>query len=160
MNKIKITDERASSRAKKANNCDKPEPTPSDAARLDAAGGNADKPSTPIAGSKTKEAIGPKAAKGEHQPAKPVAAKPAQRKATKAEVVAPAKPNTTKQEQVLTLLSRKGGVTIGEVMKATGWQQHSVRGFFAGTVRKKLGFELSSVKIEGDDRRYAIKVAA
>lgn len=73
---------------------------------------------------------------------------------------APPKPKTTKQEQVLTLLSQEGGVTIEEVMKVTGWQQHSVRGFFAGTVRKKLGFELTSEKGEGDDRRYAIKVAA
>jgi hypothetical protein len=70
------------------------------------------------------------------------------------------KPKTTKQEQVLTMLSQKGGVTIDEVMKATGWQKHSVRGFFAGTVRKKLGFELTSEKGEGIDRRYAIKVAA
>jgi hypothetical protein len=73
---------------------------------------------------------------------------------------APTKPKTTKQEQVLTMLSQKGGVTIDEIMKATGWQQHSVRGFFAGTVRKRLGFELTSKKGDGDDRRYAIKVAA
>jgi Protein of unknown function (DUF3489) len=74
--------------------------------------------------------------------------------------IAAAKPKTTKQEQVLTLLSQAGGVTINEVMKATGWQQHSVRGFFAGTVRKKLGFELTSAKEDGGERRYAIKIAA
>jgi hypothetical protein len=69
-------------------------------------------------------------------------------------------PRTTKQNQVLTLLAQTGGVTIDEVMRATGWQEHSVRGFFAGTVRKKLGFELTSEKVGDDDRRYAIKVAA
>ena len=69
-------------------------------------------------------------------------------------------PRTTKQEQILTLLSQSGGATINEVMRATGWQEHSVRGFFAGTVRKKLGFELTSEKVADEDRRYGIKVAA
>jgi Protein of unknown function (DUF3489) len=58
------------------------------------------------------------------------------------------------------MLSRKDGASIDEIMHSTGWQQHSVRGLFAGTVRKKLGFELSSEKGEGGVRRYAIKVLA
>ena len=67
-----------------------------------------------------------------------------------------ATPRTTKQEQVLTLLSRPNGVTIEEVMKATDWQMHSVRGFLAGTVKKKLGFNLTSSKAQGEMRRYRI----
>jgi len=62
----------------------------------------------------------------------------------------------TKHDRVLELLSQRNGVTIPEMMEATGWQQHSVRGFLAGTVKKKLGFTLTSSKSEGELRRYKI----
>lgn len=66
----------------------------------------------------------------------------------------PAAP-TSKQSAVLAMLREPSGTTIASIMKATGWQQHSVRGFFAGVIRKKLKLNLASDKVDGE-RRYRI----
>ncbi len=62
----------------------------------------------------------------------------------------------TKHAQLITLLRRPEGASIENMMQATNWQQHSVRGFLAGTVKKRLGLPLTSSKSDGETRRCRI----
>lgn len=68
----------------------------------------------------------------------------------------PAVARVTKHALLLQLLNSTDGTTITDMMQATGWQQHSVRGFLVGTVKKKLGLALTSSKVDGEHRRYRI----
>jgi Protein of unknown function (DUF3489) len=65
----------------------------------------------------------------------------------------------SKQSRVIAMLQSPAGATIAAMMKATGWQPHSVRGFLAGVVRKRLKLKLASKKIAGA-RVYQITRAA
>jgi Protein of unknown function (DUF3489) len=129
------------------------------ATKSTAAGRTDIKPSSPKVTPKTKNAAVPKAAVLRPKADAVASSRTAIVSAAIATETSRVMPKSTKQEQVLIMLSKAGGARINEIMKATGWQQHSVRGFFAGTVRKKLGFELTSEKPEGEERWYAIKVA-
>ena len=66
--------------------------------------------------------------------------------------------SSSKQSHVIAMLQSPLGATITAMMKATGWQQHSVRGFLAGVVRKRLKLNLSSKKLDGN-RIYQIASA-
>jgi DNA replication initiation complex subunit (GINS family) len=63
----------------------------------------------------------------------------------------------TKAAKVLDLLTRSNGATIADLMKATNWQAHSVRGYLSGTVGKKLGLKVESTKVENGERSYSVK---
>lgn len=70
-----------------------------------------------------------------------------------------AKPRTrdnSKQATVIGMLKRPEGATITQIMEATGWQAHTVRGTFAGAMKKKLGLDITSTKDIGADRVYRI----
>ncbi|QTD44371.1 DUF3489 domain-containing protein [Ottowia testudinis] len=64
----------------------------------------------------------------------------------------------SKQAQVIAMLQRPEGASIEQIMQATEWQQHTVRGFFAGALKKKLGLQLASDKV-GDVRIYRLPQA-
>ena len=62
----------------------------------------------------------------------------------------------SKTAKVLDLLRRPDGATLKEIMKATGWQPHSVRGFISGALGKKMGLTVESTKREDGERVYTL----
>jgi len=63
----------------------------------------------------------------------------------------------SKTRKLLALLQRPQGAGIKELLKVTGWQPHSVRGFISGVVVRKMGLPVTSTKAESGERRYAIR---
>jgi len=83
-------------------------------------------------------------------------AKPAKKAPKGAKKAAGARAGS-KTAKILDLLRRSGGATAKELMKATGWQPHSLRGFLSGTVGKKMGLTVTSTKGDDGERSYSVK---
>ena len=98
----------------------------------------------------TKARVAKRSAKGA-----PLKAEPAP-KAAGAKKPATAPSGGSKTDKILDLLKRPGGVTLKELVKATGWQPNSVRGFLSGTIGKKMGTPVESVKSAEGDRSYRL----
>jgi hypothetical protein len=62
----------------------------------------------------------------------------------------------TKQAKLIEMLRAEGGATIDEIAAKTAWQPHTVRGAFAGALKKKLGLAVTSVKVEGRGLVYRL----
>ena len=93
------------------------------------------------------------AARGRERPPRPAARPPQEPLQTRG----PRQPREgTKQAPLVGLLSRAEGATIAEIVAATGWQPHTVRGAFAGALKKRLGLTIVSEKVEGRGRVYRI----
>ena len=64
----------------------------------------------------------------------------------------------TKQDRIITLLKRPKGATLAELGKVSNWQEHSIRGFMSGTLKKRLKLSISSNKDDNGVRRYRIEM--
>ncbi len=83
------------------------------------------------------------------------AAKKARRSATNADAQILTR-RGTKQEILIEMLSRAKGATLADLVAATGWQAHSLRGAISGTLKKKLGLAVNSEKVRNRGRVYRI----
>jgi hypothetical protein len=91
------------------------------------------------------------------QQAAPVAPKKAKAtKRTRAKDATPTARDGSKKAIVLDMLKRPAGATLADIMAATDWQKHSVRGFISGALGKKMGLTVESTKNEAGDRVYRI----
>ena len=109
-----------------------------------------DAPAAPETAAATETApTAPKAAKGAPKKAKAT-------KAARTKGGAPVAREGSKKAIVLELLRRKDGATLAEIAKATDWQNHSIRGFISGSLSKKMGLKIESIKREDGERRYVL----
>jgi len=119
----------------------KPEPSAKPQAERKAKGGARAAKGAPAKGKASKKAT---AAKGA----------PKGKKAAKAKEAAGPRAGS-KMAEVITMMQRKGGASISEIMEAMSWQRHTVRGFVAGAL-KKAGYAVESFKPENGERTYRI----
>jgi len=110
----------------------------------------APKGSPKAAGAKRARNVAPRKGKAGTKAKPPKKAPKSAKKATGAR-------DGSKAATILDLLKRKDGATLKELMKVSGWQAHSVRGFLSGTVGKKLGLAVTSTKGEDGERTYSLK---
>lgn len=96
----------------------------------------------------------PRIAQAKSQPKATSAA--SAKRATASQAASPAK-TPTKAENIIALLKGKRGATLADMTKATGWQEHSVRGFLAGALKKRHGLEVRSEKHGDGPRRYRLR---
>lgn len=110
---------------------------------------------------KTEHDSGPTPAEPQAPEARPQpASRPAKGKAGAARNATRAKPRMarsgTKTSKILRLLQRPHGATVGELVKATGWQPHSLRGFLSGVLKKKMALKIRSAPRDNGDRAYRL----
>ncbi len=88
----------------------------------------------------------------------PLAAQETGKKARSGRKAAPEAdaPNANKTATVLDLLRREGGATLDDIMSATGWQAHSVRGFISGVLGRRMGLTVESTRREDGKRAYSV----
>ena len=107
---------------------------------------------------KTGAPTGQKKAKGgKAKPAAPKKSAKTSKKAGKREAAKATTPRAeSKGAKILAMISRPKGATLTEIMKATDWQAHSVRGFISGALGKKMGLKVDSVRREDGERVYTL----
>lgn len=127
-----------------------PDPEAALAAQLGAPGAT---DATSAMDTATSAAKPPRAPKTGHKAKPKVVAKT---KASKAKPAIREPREGSKKARVLALLGRPKGATLAEIMKATGWQAHSVRGFISGALGTKMGITVESTKREDGEKVYSI----
>ena len=115
-----------------------------------AAAGDQPKGAKKATGAKRARNVAPKKAKSGKK------ATPA-KKAPKSAKKATGARDGSKTATILEMLKRPGGATAKELLKATGWQAHSLRGFISGTLGRKMGLTVTSTKSEDGERTYSLK---